>query len=69
MAKANTKADERDTDQKALQEIKQELECVKRLLILHLLKLGATQQEVGDAAGVAQNTVSTWFPKGKPKKY
>jgi predicted transcriptional regulator len=45
-----------------------ELVSIKRLLILTLLKSGATQGEVALALGVSQSTVSKMFPGGLPKQ-
>ncbi len=46
-----------------------ELEDLKRLLILHLLKQGASQTEVALALNVNKSTVSRMFPYGKIKKF
>jgi predicted XRE-type DNA-binding protein len=43
------------------------LEDIKRRLVLGLLKMGASQQEIGTALGVNQSTVSRMAP-GLPRK-
>jgi len=40
-----------------------ELAEIKRLLMLGLLKTGATQDDIAKALGVTQGTVSKMFPK------
>lgn len=46
-----------------------ELDSVKRLLALFLLKLGSSQGEVGMALDVDQSVVSRMFPSGQVKKF
>lgn len=61
---ARTKAASNDTAQSL--ELA-ELGDIKRLLVLALLRSGATQKEVAAALGVGQSTVSKMFPGGLPK--
>ncbi len=49
--------------------IQAELSAVKRLLVLLLLKAGASQAEIGLALGVDQSTVSQMLPASKIKKF
>lgn len=46
----------------------QELEAIKRLLILLLLKLGSTSDEIGIALGVDDSRVRQLVPSRKIKK-
>ena len=46
----------------------QELEAVKRLLILLLVKLGATSEEIGSALGVHHSRVRQLVPTSRVKK-
>ena len=46
-----------------------DLESIKRLLVLLLLKAGATQTEVASALGVRQGTVSRMFPGERIRKF
>lgn len=45
-----------------------ELEGVKRLLVLLLLKLGATSEEIGAALGVDSSNIRHLFPIRSIKK-
>lgn len=45
-----------------------EIENLKRLLILLLLKLGATSQEIGTALGVDSSAIRKTFPVRNSKK-
>jgi predicted transcriptional regulator len=49
--------------------IEAELIAIKRLLVLLLLKAGATQDEVGMALGYSQSKVSRMFGGEKVKKF
>jgi len=49
---------------KEIHQIGQELSAIKRLMVLSLLREGATQNEVATALGVSQGSVSKMFPKG-----
>jgi predicted XRE-type DNA-binding protein len=49
--------------------IEKELESIKKLLILLLLKAGASQDEVGAAVGVNQSSISRMFPEINIKKF
>ena len=49
--------------------IRNELDSIKRLLVLLLLKGGATQGEVSTALMVDQGTVSRMFPGIKIRKF
>ncbi len=46
-----------------------ELDSLKKLLILLLLKAGASQTEIALALGVDQSTVSRMFPTSKVKRF
>ena len=46
----------------------EELEAVKRLLILLLLKLGSTSEEIGTALGLHHSRVRQLVPSGKVRK-
>ena len=52
------------TNSESKDPIVSELESVKRLLILRLIRDGASQEEIAGALGVTQPTVSRMFPKG-----
>lgn len=41
-----------------------ELDAIKRLLILGLIRAGATQAQIAAALGVDQSHISRMFPKG-----
>ena len=43
-----------------------ELNDLKRLFLLQLVRDGASQQQLADALGVAQSTVSRMLPKSPP---
>ncbi len=49
--------------------IQNELDSIKRLLVLLLLKAGATQEEVGTALVIGQGTVSRMFSGIKIRKF
>ncbi len=49
--------------------IEKELDSIKKLLVLLLLKAGASQDEVGAAVGVDRSNVSRMFPGIKIKKF
>ena len=42
----------------------EELEMIRKLLILGLVKLGLTQDELGAALGVHRTTIARMFPPG-----
>jgi predicted transcriptional regulator len=44
-----------------------DLSQIKRLLVLLLLKAGATQNELGEALGVTQATISRHYAMRKPQ--
>jgi hypothetical protein len=48
--------------------VAKELDQVKRLLILLLVKLGSTSEEIGSALGVHHSRVRQMVPTGKIKK-
>ncbi len=52
-----------------LGQIHEDIAGIKRLLVLFLIKSGATQAEVGLTLGVTQKTISTWFKDIKIKKF
>ena len=49
--------------------IEKELDSIKKLLVLLLLKAGATQDEVGAALGIDRSTISRWFPGIRIQKF
>lgn len=49
--------------------LEQELNAIKRLLALLLLKAGASQDEIAMALDVDQSVVSRMFPARKVKKF
>lgn len=49
--------------------IEKELDSIKKLLVLLLLKVGVKQDEVGAALGINQSTISRWFPGIKIQKF
>ncbi len=49
--------------------IQRELDSIKRLLILLLLKGGATQEEIGTALQIDRSAVSRMFPSRKIRKF
>jgi predicted XRE-type DNA-binding protein len=52
------------TNDKARDALAREVEGVKRLLILMLLRGGASQAEIARALGVTQPSISRMFPSG-----
>ena len=46
-------------------ELKEELEAIKKLFIMILLKNGVSQLEIANALGVNQSTISRMVPKGR----
>lgn len=48
--------------------VEEELDQIKRLLVFLLLKMGATQGEVGKALGSSQASVSRMIGKVEPWK-
>jgi NADH/NAD ratio-sensing transcriptional regulator Rex len=46
----------------------QELQSIKKLLVLLLIKSGATSEEIGRALGVDSSTIRKMFPMRKTKK-
>jgi DNA-directed RNA polymerase specialized sigma subunit len=59
---------DRVKDTKPELSVKKELDSIKRLLVLLLLKIGATQEEVGAAIGLNQSNISRMFPEINIKK-
>lgn len=55
--------------QSSVSNAEKELISIKKLLMLLLLKAGASQDEVGAALGVDQSSVSRMFPGIKIKKF
>jgi len=53
------------SEEKALKE----LEAIKNLLIIFLIKSGATSEEIGLALGVDSSVVRRMFPMKKIKKF
>jgi uncharacterized protein YerC len=47
-----------------LADVVAELDAIKRLQILTLMKSGVTQDTIANALGVGQATISRMFPKG-----
>lgn len=46
-----------------------ELDAIKRLLVLLLIKAGTKQGEIAMALGVVQSSVSEMFPSRKVKRF
>jgi hypothetical protein len=53
------------SDEKAIEE----LQAIKKLLILFLIKAGATSEEIGLALGVDSSVVRRMFPMKEIKKF
>ena len=53
-----------NSEEQSLKELRQ----IKGLLILLLIKLGATSEEIAQASGVGESTIRTMFPMRKIKK-
>lgn len=49
--------------------IQRELDSIKRLLVVLLLKAGATQGEIAMALGISQPAVSKMFPARSVSKF
>jgi len=49
-------------------EMLQELEAIKKLLILISIKSGANSEEIGRAVGIDSSTIRRMFPMRKTKK-
>jgi hypothetical protein len=47
---------------------KNDLDAIKRLMVLLLLKLGSTSEEIGSALGLDPSAVRRMVPSGKVKK-
>ncbi len=45
-----------------------ELQSIKKLLILLLIKYGATSEEIGNAVGLDSSAIRKMFPMKKTKK-
>jgi hypothetical protein len=64
MAKSRKK--QADSDGGAsMEEVRSELEHIRRLLIVLLLKLGSDSKEIGIALGIDSSTVRKMFPVSK----
>ena len=48
-------------------EVTRELEAIKNLLILNLIKIGATSEEIGRAVKVDSSVIRRMFPMKKTK--
>lgn len=55
-------------DDKKLQQVVNDLEFIKKALIIDLVSRGLTQEDVASLLDVNQATVSTMFPSGILKK-
>lgn len=55
-------------DDKKLQQVADDLEFIKKALIIDLVSRGLTQDDVARLLNVNQATVSTMFPSGILKK-
>lgn len=49
--------------------VQEELDAIKRLLVLLLIKAGTAQGEISLALGIDQSVVSRMFPARKVKKF
>jgi predicted XRE-type DNA-binding protein len=63
------KLEERKPNSSLKNGIEKELECIKKLMILWLMKAGATQDEIGAALGMDQSAVSRMLQGKKIKKF
>jgi len=52
----------------SIKETLQELESIKKLLILISIKSGANSEELGRAVGIDSSTIRKMFPMRKTKK-
>jgi NADH/NAD ratio-sensing transcriptional regulator Rex len=50
------------------EQLLKELQSIKRLLILLLIKSGATSEEIGRAVGIDSSVIRRMFPMKKTKK-
>ena len=55
-------------DDQNLDQLKSDVDTIKRLLVVMLMRDGASQTEIAFALGVNQSTVSRMFSSIKPKK-
>jgi hypothetical protein len=64
MARTNRKppAPDQASTEHTLEQVRAELESVRRLLALLLVKLGSGSKEVALALGVPDSTVRNWMP-------
>ena len=46
----------------------EELEMIRKLMIVGLVKLGLTQDELGSALGMHRTTIARMFPQGLLKE-
>jgi DNA-directed RNA polymerase specialized sigma24 family protein len=49
-------------------EILDELQTIKKLIVVLLGKLGSTPTEIGDALGLNESTIRSWVSLGKVKE-
>lgn len=49
-------------------ELLKELQDIKRILVIALIRTGASQEEVASALNVNQSSISRMFPKSKKAK-
>lgn len=52
-----------------MKQVREEIESVKKLLILYLIKMGATSEEIGPALGLDGSAVHRMFPSRGIKKF
>ena len=61
------KKSQKDTSEEQSSNVETELNQIKRLLVLLLLKSGATQNEIAKTLGIGQASVSRQYNLGKLK--
>lgn len=67
--KANVRTLDGDQAVNNNEEAVEQLEDIKRLLVLLLMKCGSTQDEIGRALDINQRTVGRQFPIGEVKPF
>lgn len=66
---AQKKADDDFKVSKEIARVSDEIESVKKLLVLYLIKMGATSDEIGLALGVDSSAIRKMIPSREIKKF